>query len=301
MKHLTILVLLLLLAISGKAQDSIVTKQGDTILCRITRISEQYIHYVIEEQSVRSRIPLDQVLSYNQAVKTNPINEQVGSPPTGQSIENQEPVTSPAISKLSDLENLIQWRLALNAGYTYQYGGYKTQPPDYQSQARSLFNYGGDIQYFANDFLGVGLKFNHATTNTYSEVLFDFTNFSETISFTYLGLTLINKRSSPYDDNLFYYAASGGLISYEVDASDDGTPYSETGKTVGLHLEVGYDFLIGNHYGIGMNLGVNLAKLNTITVVGASLPFLPPQGATFRNIDFSVSRIDFTVGVRLFN
>lgn len=289
MRSSIILLISLLLILSAKGQDTIITNKGDTIFCKITRLSEQYIHYLIVEQSLRSRIPRDQVQSFTQAVEEIPKKETINAVSTP--IGAQEPeVEEPSFSPLDEFEDLNIWRFALNGGYTYQFGGYSEHPSDYQKQVRSLFNFGGEAHYFTSSTFGFGLKFNRISTGTSAETLFNVTDVQETISFTYVAFSLINRQASVYDDNLLYYEVSAGLISYLDDGFINGFPYEEKGRTLGVNFEIGYDFLINSSYAVGANLGVNIAHLNNLTVNGTNIP----------NADFGLSRVDLTIGVRMF-
>lgn len=289
MRYSIILLLLLVFIFSASAQDTIITKKGDTISCKITRVSEQYIHYIIAQQTARSRIPLEEVESFDQ-VAQEPVQKETIIEPIDP-MDSQVPAEQePSFSSLDEIENLKTWRFALNGGYTYQFGGYSQHPASYQKQVRSLVNYGGEAHYFTSNTFGIGLKLNQIRTKTSAETLFNVSDVEETISFTYLALSIINRQSSVYDDNLLYYALSAGLISYVDDGFINGNPYSEEGQTLGVNFEVGYDFLINSNYGIGVNLGINIAHLSTLTV----------NGVNVQNADFSLSRADLTVGFRMF-
>ncbi len=105
-----------------------------------------------------------------------------------------------------------------------------------------------------------------------------------------MALSLVNRQTSVYDDNLLYYEVSAGMISYLDDGFINGSPYEEKGRTFGVNFEISYDFLITPTYAVGVNLGVNIAHLRSLTVNGINVP----------NADFSLGRVDLTIGLRIF-
>ena len=277
MRHLVFLLLILSIANSAKCQDLILTLKGDTISCKITRISDQFIHYSISEQSSRTRIQKEDVLSYFQkkVVTIQP--------------EEQEMVKADSIPNVNKLEDTSKWRFALNSGHTYQFGGYEGLSTSYLRQVRSLLNLGVEIHYFSSGSVSSGIKFNRISTKTDQKFLGNLVGIEEKIRFNYFAFSILNRQSSIYDQNLFYYGISVGLISYKDVGIINGLPHLEDGKTFGVAMEVGYDFTINPDFGVGFNLGVNLARLNNLIINGTNV-----------NSSFSVSRVDFTVGLRLF-
>lgn len=228
---------------------------------------------------MRSRLPLSEVESYEQSdfeteVETN---------------QNEPEITDQNRLILPDFK-LAKFRLSLNAGYTYQFGGYEAWPDSYQKQLQSLWNLGGDFHYFPSEVFGLGIKYNHIFTKADQD--FDPQRYGissirdEKIRFSYAALSLMY-RNILADDQMIQYFIAGGFIQYKTDGLLDGNPYNERGDTFGVALGVTYDFLVTENFGIGAGAEINIANLSEIESNGAVIP-----------VDFSITRIDLTVGLR---
>ncbi|WP_424961174.1 hypothetical protein [Ekhidna sp.] len=283
MKHFLFALILLLVSYGAHSQDIIVTKDGDTITCQITRVSDDFIHFSVFDKSgillMRSRLPLSEVESY----------EQTDIEPDVESNSNEPGLNEQNRLILPDFK-LATFRLALNAGYTYQFGGYEAWPDSYQKQLQSLWNVGGDFHYFPSEVFGVGIKYNYIFTK--AEQDFDPQRYGissirdEKIRFSYAALSLMY-RNILADDQMIHYFIAGGFVQYKSDGLLDGNPYNERGDTFGVALGVAYDFLVTESVGIGAGAEINIANLSEIESNGTVIP-----------VDFSITRIDLTVGLR---
>ena len=68
------------------------------------------------------------------------------------------------LRKFGDLADPPILRIALNSGFTYQYGGYEGFPSSYTRQIKSLWNWGSEIHFFPSKNFGIGIKFNRIST-----------------------------------------------------------------------------------------------------------------------------------------
>ena len=290
MKHFLITLILLVVSYCVHSQDIIVTKDGDTITCQITRVSDDFIHFSVFDRSgillMRSRLPLSEVESYEQSdfeteVETN---------------QKKPEITEQNRLILPDFK-LAKFRLSLNAGYTYQFGGYEGTPASYKRQLQSLWNLGAGIDYFPIESFGIGVRYNRAFTKANHDFdppiqiepgVFITELRDESIRFNYVALSLLYRELLD-DDQMMYYFLSAGLISYKSDFKGDGMSFYQSGETIGVVFGICYDFKLADSYGMGMGLEVNLARLTE----------LDNNGVIYR-ADFPLSRIDLTIGLRLF-
>ena len=284
--------LLLLVFFSAFSQDRIITKKGDTIDCKINRVSAEYIHYLIQQESIRSRIPLSEVESYFIAEK--PSTEE--DDPSEEIIEQEIPSSSPQIFKddLNPAEGLV--RVSLTTGYSYQFGGYENHPDDYAKKLRSLWNFEGNIHYYTTQNFGVGVKFIQTFTPvTQDEVVFGtdtIRNIDEDVKFTFFGLSILNRQNAISSRDAFYYGVALGIMSYNDSGTIDGFPFVEEGETLGIILEVAYDYMIKKGLAIGVNAGVNFATLRDFSVNNV-------QASTFlADPTFNISQLNFGIGVK---
>lgn len=275
------------------SQDLIVTAEGDSIECKITRVSSEFIHFSVFGKSgvllMRSRLPLSQVQSYHQAdpedIKETPVEAEADEEPfkyEGSPVAYEEflPATM---------------RLSLNTGYTYQLGGYDGLPNSYKRQLQSLWNFGSELNYFISDEVGIGAKYNYIFTRADEDfqppisTAFGFSSIrDEKVRFRYIGL-LVTVRDFLYDDQVVNYFISGGVVKYRTDGLADGTSFYQEGHTFGAVLGMSYDFLFHRNIGVGVGAEVNIATLREFDNNGTIVP-----------ADFSLTRVDLTLGFRFF-
>lgn len=284
MKHYLILLIVIFGFHHGNSQDVIITKAGDTINCKITRVTDEFIHFSVFDQGgillVRSRIPVSQIKQFKQGESK---------------AEKQSPIP-PAIREedrfILDEFDPSSFRLSLNTGYTYQFGGYEGWTSSYKKQVKSLWNFGSELHYFLSDDIGVGAKFNYIFTKAADEFdpqIYTISSIQdERIRFTYIALSFMY-RNFLYDDQVVHYFIAGGIIKYRTDGLIDGNSFYENGDTFGFVLGVTYDFLLSENFGVGVGAEVNIARLTEIETGGAIQP-----------VDFSLTRFDLTLGLRLF-
>lgn len=271
----------------GNSQDIIVTTEGDTIECEITRISEEFIHFSVFDKGggilMRSRLPLDGVQYYQQSEDTDEIPDKENT-----EMEMEE-------SFLSESYDPPTFRFALSSGYTYQFAGYENLPNSYKNQLQSLWNIGGDLQYFPSENFGFGLKYIRLSTNANEDFEPPYSNafgFSklrdEKVRFNYFGISFILRNSLSLDQFIHYYI-SGGLLNYRSDLEGDGTPYYQEGDTFGFVFEVSYDFNLVENFGVGIGAKVTIANMYEFDNNGTQV-----------NADFELSRVDVSIGLLLF-
>ncbi|MEP1033248.1 hypothetical protein [Ekhidna sp.] len=286
MKRYLFLFVLLLVFHCATAQDIIVTSEGDTIDCKITRITSEFIHFSVIDKSgvllMRSRLPLSKVTHYEQSDPNDKGNLKTES-------ESREPEV------YVDESEPATFRLSLNTGYTYQLGGYEGMPDTYKKQVQSLWNFGGEFNYFLSEKIGVGVKYNRIQTKANEDFVppfstaFGFSSLrDERIRFSYVGLSLLF-RNFYYDDQVMNYFISGGMIRYRTDGFGDGIPFYQKGDTFGLVLGVSYDFILVKNFGLGFGAEINFARLSEFD-----------NNGTIVISDFSLTRLDLTIGIRLF-
>jgi len=261
----------------AKGQDQIITKAGDTINCKITRISSDYIHFQIDDSTgpIRSRIEKDKVLSYFQ--KEEPTLPTINSP-----VEEKQ---DDALARFGESIESHKLRVGLNTGFTYQFGGYEGRPKSYTQQIRTLWNFGGELHYMVWSSVGIGVKYNRISTKV-DDINNGF-HFIEDVRFQFLALSVLLGRPGRESGDV-HYVISGGRLSYRDDGTIDGQNFFEEGETIGISLEMGYDFELSSDFAAGINLGLTVARINELDV---------PAG-TITGVAFDVSRIDLTVGIR---
>lgn len=277
----------LILCIHSKlvAQDTIVTVEQDTISCKITRVSNEFVHFTVFDKTgivlMRSRLPLSKIQQYEQT-------ESQRDP-----IVSNESVAKEEKELLSyEEERPSKIRVGLNTGYTYQFGGYEGLPATYKNQLQSLWNFAGEANYFVSKHIGLGARYSYIFTKANEDLdprIFGFSQLrDEKVNFTYLALSLMYRKFF-YEDQIINYFVSGGIINYRTDGLGDGVPFYQEGDTFGFAFGFSYDLLLTEHIGMGIGAEANIATLRSFIHNGVSVP-----------ADFKLNRLDITLGLRLF-
>ena len=261
------------------AQDKIITIENDTIQCKITRVTDSFIHYETDTQ--RSRIPMSEVSTYE---KVEIQEEEKQETPV--ELEERFPQEDVIAYKLADSK---KFRAGVSGGYTYQYAGYEGYPNSYAKQLRNMWNIGGEAHFFPSDEFGIGIKFNRAATETNQPTFGQLFDIREEISYTYIALSLLVQFNTSSSDKI-YLGIAGGQLSYRDEGFISGLPYRESSDTFGLAFDLNYDISLTDQFAIGLSGGVNIATLNELRVNGALIP----------NTSLGVSRVDLTVGIRYY-
>ena len=269
------------------AQDIIVTNEGDTIDCKITRITNEFLHFTVYDDSgiilMRSRLPLAAIQYYEQReVREEPVEQPEPNPPPSIP-EEEQPV-------LGDYEP-PQFRLALNGGFTYQFGGYDGAPDSYKQQMQTLWNFDGELHYLTPEGVGIGFKYSYIFTKADQDFISgngSVTQFrDELVRFHYAGLSVMYRKS--FYDQAVQYFLSGGVLNYKTDLLIDGQPFYQRGESFGVIFGISYDFQLLKSVGTGIGAQILIANISEMDNNGNNI-----------STDFNVSRIDITLGIRLY-
>jgi hypothetical protein len=230
---------------SVTAQDLIITLEGDSINCRITKIKQNHIFFTYISDSK----PVNTLLSM-------------------QKISYYEPDFYEESIELADVKSYLKRPsliFDINGGYSYRIA--RIDPSvdaftrDYFEGLKSGLFYGADLTYYFSETLGAGIKFSSSLyNNSVSNVTVTFNNgiikygeVSDDIMITFIGPTIITRYYPGNNDNCMTMGASFGYMTY----IDDGLvvdPIRITGNTLGMGLDFGYDFSIGPSTSIGLRL-----------------------------------------------
>ncbi len=276
------------MCLASQAQDQIITKAGDTINCKITRISSAYIHFQIADITgpIRTRIEREKVQSYFQPEEQQP-QVEIGDPKTEEEVSLND--------RFANYNESNRFRIVFNTGFTYQFGGYENHPKSYANQLRTFVHLGTDIQFFPTDRFGFGIKYNRTSTpaqenfNPFFAQAFGTNSIEEKVRFHYIGFSLLGRQPRGSDQYIIY-SITGGQVMYRDDGfKDNNVPFFEHGETFGLELAVAYDYAMSENLAIGLGLALNLGRINEYDTTNG----------TISGVNFDVSRFDITLGLRL--
>ena len=242
---LAIIALLALFSGSTTAQDLIVTTDGDSLNCKITKQQDGFVHfrYLKEGQSKVTLLPVKKINSIIQAYYPIPVTEKRTS--------------------VHHSQDYSKWQYGVRAGYAYRTAKVSDQLndeyQDYIKKLKSGFIVGGDIHHYISESLGFGLKY---TLNKHKKD--EGGDFNDNITMHYIAASFLNRFILANQDNYLLLGANLGYQSYKD-------------KTVVL----GYDVTVAGHRaGFGLD-----AKFGHKISPGAAILFgLSFTGATLTRI-----------------
>lgn len=286
MKNVLITICLVILAASAIAQDLIVTNEGDSINCKITKVKTDHIYFTFKYQDeIRS------TLLQMTDVKIHQFDfYQTSEVPEGKVIGHQD---------------FQHWRIAVNGGYSYHTARIaKNTPSDFTSYAKKLksgYVLGGDASYFISEYWGLGvkasmLKSSNSLDNVYVEDMLGHRRYgkmSDDITVTFIGPTFSSRYFDKEKKDAVYALLSIGYLGYKNNCVLIDK-YQLTGSTLGTTLDIGYDIGLNEKLALGFQFSF---------LTGYLLEYNLKEGTNVQKIKLedqahSLNRIEFSVGLR---
>jgi hypothetical protein len=268
------------------SQDLIVTQQGDSINCRVTKIESEFIHFTYNHSGeIRNTLLRDtqiKHLEYGYFEVSEVSQEEV-------------------FKTLTD-----RFRFAAHGGFSYTLASVADDVPsdfkDYVRQMKTGYHFGADATYFITESYGLGLKYSlfkskNSLDNIYAVGPNGQTRYgimSDNLSISFFGPSLVNRSSNHDRSRTFIAGLAIGYMSY-LDKKVIIDPFTVTGSTLGLSFEGGYDIKLKGNSGIGFQISY---------ISGLLSEFIIDDGKTKETMKFpkgqfeSLHRIDFSIGYR---
>ena len=182
--------------------------------------------------------------------------------------------------------------MALNGGFTYQFGGYDGAPDAYKEQMQTLWNFDGELHYISAEGLGIGFKYTYTFTRADQDFVTSnggiTTIRDELVTFSYTGVSIMYRRSYYYQA-IQYFLSAGG-VGYRTDLLLNGEPFYQQADSFGVVFGISYDFRMAKNIGTGIGAQIMIANISEIDNNGTTL-----------STDFNISRIEINLGIRLYN
>lgn len=298
MKKLFIFSMLTLIFGQLSAQDLIVTKNGDSIQCKIATIKHNNIYYHTEVETLPKALPISDVGKY----KHNYFRPQI--------------------------TDYHKWVFSINGGYSQRLA--KTENGKYAKHNKKLkkgFHIGGDVAYYFSEHLGYGAKitvfksshsqddaapngsyyytternYNFPSINNYStpNVIighrqFDKFTLKDEHSIYYVG-PMFSTRFFDMGKGTYLINYSIGYLSYVDEGTDANGSFTIKGNTIGLSVDFGYDYWFSRNNALGVRL----------SLIGGSLKkYTYDNGKTKDEVNLDknkyegLGRMDISVGLR---
>jgi hypothetical protein len=246
MKKLLLIIVGILLIISKlHAQDLIVTSNGDSINCTITKNSKNFIHFTFKHDEVikATLLPANQVVVQQKNYFT----------------ESVIPISYVFKTKFPRL------RIAIDGGGQYRTAKMASEIDpvlrEHYNKLRSGFHYNAQIACFFAENHGIETMFTqHFFSNKLGQVYFtdEFGNvinsaiLKEKIIFNYIGINYIIRFYDSKKKNCFLMTMGMGYLGYIDKLFLNDQEFGKiTASTVGVNLGVGYDIRISKRFCFG--------------------------------------------------
>lgn len=294
MKKLFIFSMLILIFGQLSAQDLIVTKNGDSIQCKIATIKHNNIYYHTEVETLPKALSISDVEKY----KHNYFRP-----------------------KNTDYQ---KWVFSINGGYSRRLA--KVADNEYADQNEKLktgYHLGADIAYYFSEGFGIGakcvvFKTSHSQdvyliANSYDAYhhIYDYQNpfaYVRTTEYTYKYVRVEDKHTIPFigpmistrfygekRQSIFLMNYSIGYLWYKDKRMEDNSSFTFTGNTLGLLIDLGYDYWFSKNNALGVRL----------SLIGGSLKkYTYDNGKTKEKVNLDknkyegLGRLDVSVGLR---
>jgi hypothetical protein len=281
-KKFLLVIITLFAALAGNAQDLIVTRGGDSINCRITRSNNMNV-------TVQYADSTGQVL--NQVIRREELKD---------AFKNfySTPAFTPQQAKATQLGG---YRVAVNAGYSYQFGKV-IQDNDikkpYLEKLRSGFGCGLDLAWFFTKDFGLGLRYSFFTTSGsggYPKAIEDtsyIVTFDDHIYIHSVGPEISFRIPLAAKSNSFFIGTMFAGWSFFLNQGDKtDIPIKFTGNCFNIGMAAGVDFRLAKRIGLGFEISFGHAQLQSYTA---------EYNSKSENIATKIwiSHLDLTAGIR---
>lgn len=287
MRKLLIVAVLIFVSNSIFSQDLIVTNDGDSINCKITKVKTDNIYFTFKHKDeIRSTL-----LSVSN-IKTHQFDYyQTSEVPK---------------DKVVGYENYQHFRIAINGGYSYQTAKIAESVPsdfkNYISELKSGYHFGGELTYYFTEPLGFGLKYYlFKSSNSLDNIYLEDTDgnrtygkMSDDLTISFIGPSFSTRLLSHDKKNAFLMNLSLGYMGYSNDKVIIDK-YKMTGSTMGLSFDIGYDIGLSENLSLGFQISY---------LTGTLFEYDWNDGIKTETIKLekgeyeSLNRIDFSVGLR---
>lgn len=282
------MIFLTLLFCQLMAQDLIVTSEGDSINCRITKEKHEFVYFTFryDNETRSTLLPVSQIKSFEYDFFSD-----VEVPP----------------EKIIGYRNYPRFRLVVQGGYSHTLGrideNIDPELVDYFRELKSGYHLGAEFLYYFSDYFGFGLKTNLFRTkneigNIYVEdqdgnrrygILSNDIKTSLVAPCFAVRLLGTNKRNAFLTDlSIGYMGYSNDLVLVD--------PYKLTGKTLGFVWDIGYELGISEYISLGVQFSIIDASLSEYERDdGNKVETIKLDQGKFE----SLCRMDISIGLRI--
>lgn len=286
MKNSLVSTFALFLCYYSFSQDLVVTSEGDSLNCKITKLQDEYVYFTfIHKDEIRSTLlPLNQVKSF---------------------LCNYFPTAVVPVDRIIAREIYSHWRFGVNVGWSYQTADVSSSVPSdfkkYVEDLKSGYHYAFEVNYFITEPLGIGFKYvSFHTSNNMKNIFINknghtyYGNLSDNLSITFIGPAFCTRLYNTDKKSALLMNLALGYLDYH-NKKEIVVPITMSGSSLGLIYDIGYDIAISENYALGFQLSF---------LAGALSSYEWKEGNTNSTIKLdkdsyeSMNRIDISIGLR---
>ena len=251
MKKIFLFAISVFLIISNlEAQDLIVTNSGDSINCKITKTTKEYIHFTFKHDTeIRNTLlPVNQVSTQQKnyfSVSELPAN-------------------------YTHKEFFPHFRIAIDGGWQYRTAklasGMDRDLQEHYRKMKSGFHYDLQAAYFFTESMGIeamfsqqlfGNKLGYGSLTDKEGNLIGSGEFNEKISFNYIGANYLVRLFDSKKKNSWLFSIGFGYMGYNDRLFFDNVERLKmTAGTLGTNMAIGYDIGLSENFGLGFKLSL---------------------------------------------
>jgi len=274
--------------ISLQAQDLIVTNEGDSINCKITKVKSDHIYFTFKhkEEIRNTLLPAGQVAFYQ---------------------KNYFQIAEVPADMIPDNNNFPRYRFAVSGGWSYRTAklsnSIQSDFRNHYQKLKSGFHYDLGISYYFSELLGVGLKYNEFLTSYETENVYltypnghtEYGNLKDSYRIKFFGPVFCTRLLNSKMKNCLLMELGLGYMDYQDKGNLVSIPVKINGSTVGSYLSIGYDFGIAKDLALGLQLSLLSGILTQITTFdGTSKVTTKLDKDNYEDL----SRIEIAIGLR---
>jgi hypothetical protein len=271
-----------------QAQDLIVTNEGDSINCKITKVKSDNIYFVFKykEEIRNTLLPVDQVAFYQ---------------------KNYYSTSEVPKGKIFGNEIYPHFRVTVNGGWSYRTASLSSSISsdfkDYWKNLKSGFHYELGVSYYFTEIFGVGLKYNEFLSSNemgdvyveYPDETTEYGNMSDNIRIKFIGPSFSCRLLNSSKKNCFLIDLAWGYMDYRDKRSILNMSASFKGGTFGTYMSIGYDIGIYKNLALGFQISALTGILTQFTFSdGTSTQTIKLDKDMYENF----ARIDLSIGLR---
>jgi hypothetical protein len=269
------------------SQDLIVTNEGDSINCKITKIKADNVYFTFKhkEEIRNTLLPISDIAKYHY---------------------NYYQHREVPKEKVVGYEKYQHFRMSLNGGYSYQTARVHESVPvdfkDYIKKMKKGYHFGGDLTYYFTEPLGFGFKyFLFKTSNEMDNIYVEdedgnrrYGNMSDNLTISFIGPFFSIRFLNRTKQNVLIMNLAIGYMGYSNDKVIVDS-YEVTGNSLGFAYEMGYDISLSENISLGFQISC---------IAGSLYEYKWYDGRITRTIELdkdtyeSMNRFDFSIGLR---